>query len=260
MKVAIVGVDGLGGALARGLSRSGIELALCDRHPEKLAAVDVRFATNADATTTVAGADVVLLCVKPKATVALASSLAPALLADALVVSCAAGVSTGALAAALPSHAVARAMPNVGAAAGASATGVFLGPRCDGARDRARLRTVFDAVGSTHEVLDEELLHAITAVGGSGPAFVLVVIEALIDAGIEQGLARADALAFASGALRAAAARVADGTEPAEVRAQITSPGGTTAAGLARLEERAVRAAFLDAVRSATARSRERAL
>jgi pyrroline-5-carboxylate reductase len=85
----------------------------------------------------------------------------------------------------------------------------------------------------------------------------LLALEALVDAGVEQGLPRADALAFARGALLAAAARVGDGVEPAAVRATVTSPAGTTAAGLAVLERAGVRAGFLDAVRAATERSKE---
>jgi pyrroline-5-carboxylate reductase len=245
VKVAIVGVGGLGSALARGLV--GHELVLCDRHPEKLAPFSsARIAAGpAEAA---AGTDVVVLCVKPKFTAAVASQLHAA--PSTLVVSCAAGVPVSALA-----GTAARAMPSIGAAKSASTTGVFLGPSCDAARDRPRLLSVFGALGPVREVMDEEKLHAVAAVTASGPAWMLLAVEALVDAGVESGLTRDDALAFARGALVAAAARLDEGVEPTSLRAHVTSPGGTTAAGLAALERGAVRAAFADAVRAAVARS-----
>lgn len=252
MKVAILGVGGLGSALAHGLVGKVERLALSDRHPEKLHPFTGAATLIDDPVEAARGADVVVLAVKPKHTSDLARAVAPVLGPDALVVSCAAGVPVGAL-----PGAAARAMPSIGASRGASTTAVFLGPRCVAERDRPRLHEVFAAVGTVREVPDEGWLHAVTAVAASGPAFLLMAVEALVDGGVEAGLPRADALAFAAGALRAAAARLDEGVEPAGLRALVTSPAGTTAAGLAALEKAAVRAAFLDAVRAAVARSRE---
>jgi pyrroline-5-carboxylate reductase len=148
-------------------------------------------------------------------------------------------------------------MPNIGALKATSTTALCLGAGCVAARDLPRLRRVFQSVGVVRDVVDENALHAITAVGASGPAFVLVAVEALVDAGVEAGLPRVEALAWARGALTAAAARLDDGIEPQAIRALVTSPAGTTAAGLAKLEEHGVRAAFLAAGRAAVARSRE---
>jgi pyrroline-5-carboxylate reductase len=252
MKVAILGLGGLGSALAHGLVGKTAALALADRHPEKRAAFTGAASLHEDPVEAARGADVVVLAVKPKATPALAAALSPVLGPDTLLVSCAAGVPV----ASLPG-AAARAMPSIGASRGASTTAVFLGPRSVPERDRPRLFEVFAAVGEVREVPDEAWLHPITAIAASGPAFLLVAVEALVDAGIEAGLPRAEALAYGAGALTAAAARLEDGVEPAALRAQITSPAGTTVAGLAVLERGAVRAAFLDAVRAATARSLE---
>lgn len=255
MKVTIVGVGGLGGALAQGLLRGGHSLTLVDRHPEKLAlilALGSAARTATDAATGVAGAEVVLLTVKPKDTRAMASSLASALAPDALLVSCAAGI---ALAGLRDGAAVARAMPNIGAAKGASTTAVFLGPSCARGRDLARIQATLGAVGSVIEVTDEDWLHAAAALAASGPAFLLLGVESLVEAGLEAGLPRAMALAFAAGALRAAAARLEEGIEPSALRAQVTSPNGMTAAGLGKLE--AARALYVDAVRAAITRSRE---
>ena len=104
---------------------------------------------------------------------------------------------------------------------------------------------------------DANGFHAVTAVGASGPAFLLLACEAMADAAVEAGLPRDDALAWARAALVAAAARWGPGLEPQQIRATITSPAGTTAAGLSALESGAARAAFADAVRAAVARSRE---
>lgn len=259
MNVTIIGVGGLGAALARGLVGRAA-LTLMDRHPEKLAPIlalaagpgpAVR-AVAADGVEAVRSADVVLLCVKPKDTRAMAATVAPAMPAEALLISCAAGVGIAGL---RDDGAVARAMPNIGAAKGASTTAVFFGGGCVRPRDSDRVRAVLGAVGSVIEVADEAWLHAATAIAASGPAFVLLGIEAMLDAGIEAGLPREVALAFAAGALRAAATRLEEGTEPSELRRQVTSPNGTTAAGLEKLAP--ARALYVDAIRAALARSRE---
>lgn len=286
MKVTIIGVGGLGGALARGLLASSsvrggggggdvddpVALTLCARRPGSLDAFAP--ATSATSATTnaptpatakqarltfdpreaVAGADVVVLAVKPKGTPELLAHVTPALAEGAVVVSCAAGVPLARL---VGPPAVARAMPNIGAQVGASTTALCFGAGCLLARDRPRLVQVFSAVGAVREVVDEGWLHVVTAVGASGPAFLLLACEALADGAVAQGLPRAEALAWARAALVAAAARLDDGVEPQLVRAQVTSPAGTTAAGVAALEGRAVRAGFLEAVAAAVARSRE---
>lgn len=253
MKVTIIGVGGLGGALARGLvAAGGVDLTLCGRRQASLEAWAGRVRTVIDARAAVDDAEVVVLAVKPKGTVELLQLIAPALAQDALVVSCAAGVGLARLDVGVP---VARAMPNIGAQQRMSTTAVCLGPHTDAARDRARLQRVFSAVGEVFEPADESRLHAVTATAASGPALLLLAVEALVDAGVEQGLSRSEALQCARGALVAAAARLDAGVEPVAVRSQVTSPGGTTAAGLAALERGAVRGALHDAVAAAVARS-----
>lgn len=251
MKVAIVGVGGLGGALARGLVGRVSSLALADRNADKLAPFAGAAFTTLDPLEASRGADVLVLAVKPKEVLRVAHTVTAGLDPDALLVSCAAGVPV----AELPGVA-GRAMPNIGASHGASTTAVLLGPRCIRSRDRPRLEEVFSAVGAVREVPEETWLHAVTAVAASGPAFLLLAVEALVDAGVEAGLPRAEALAYAAGALTAAAARLQEGAEPSVLRAQVTSPAGTTAAGIACLERSAVRGAYLDAARAAVARSR----
>ncbi|HEY4220199.1 MAG TPA: pyrroline-5-carboxylate reductase dimerization domain-containing protein [Myxococcota bacterium] len=249
----MLGLGGLGGAIARGLAAAGsdIELAVCDRHPEKRAGFVRAFA---DASEAVAGADAVVLAVKPKHIAGLAHAIEPNVGADALLISCAAGIAAQAIG--RPGRAVARVMPSIGAAVGASVTAAFYGEHCVPERDRPRLLLVFGRLGEVREVPDENWLHAAAALTASAPAWLLLCVEALVDGGVEAGLPRADALAFARGALAAGAARLVDGVEPVSLRGAVTSPGGTTAAGIAALESRGVRAGFLDAVRAAVARSR----
>lgn len=253
MKVTIIGLGGLGGALARGLLAAGaVELTLCGRRQASLDAWVGRARTVLDAGVAVEGADVVVLAVKPKGTVELLRLIAPALAPGALVVSCAAGVGLAQLDVGV---AISRAMPNIGAQQRVSTTAICLGPHTDHARDRARLHRVFSTVGDVFEPADEQRLHAVTATAASGPAFLLLAVEALVDAGVEHGLSRVEALQCARGALVAAAARLEQGAEPITVRAQVTSPGGTTAAGLGALERGAARGAFHDAIAAAVARS-----
>ncbi len=150
--------------------------------------------------------------------------------------------------------AVVRAMPNTPALVGAGVSALAGGSGA-GEADVAWAEEILGAVGRVVR-LPEDSLDAATGLSGSGPAYVFLVAEALIEAGIEAGLpagvSRTLALETVAGAGRLL---IETGEEPAELRAQVTSPGGTTAAGVAKLEERGVREAFIEAVRAATARS-----
>jgi pyrroline-5-carboxylate reductase len=151
---------------------------------------------------------------------------------------------------------VVRAMPNTPAMVGAGAAAMSPGAHA-GSEDLAWAGSILGAVGTVVEV-PEASLDAVTGLSGSGPAYVFLVAEALTDAGVHAGLPRAVADALVRQTLLGAARLLAEGEDgPEALRAAVTSPGGTTAAGLRVLEERAVRAALLDAVAAATARSRE---
>jgi pyrroline-5-carboxylate reductase len=173
------------------------------------------------------------------------------------VLSIAAGVRLDRLEAWLPEGtAVVRAMPNTPALVGAGAAAIA-GGRAAGADDLAWAEGILAAVGTVERV-GEGLLDAVTGLSGSGPAYVFLVAEALVEAGVAVGLPRAVAEALTAQTLLGSARLLTESGERAEaLRAAVTSPGGTTAAGLAALEKRAVRAAFLEAVEAATVRSRE---
>ncbi|MFN0027549.1 MAG: pyrroline-5-carboxylate reductase [Acidimicrobiales bacterium] len=177
------------------------------------------------------------------------------------VLSIAAGVTLAALETALgPAVAVVRAMPNTPALVGLGAAAIAPGAAA-GEQDLAWARSVLAAVGTVAEVTEAQL-DAVTGLSGSGPAYVFLVAEALIEAGVLCGLTRPVAQQLAAQTLLGSAtllsASLAEGGRgPGDLRADVTSPGGTTAAGLRVLEQRAVRAAFMDAVAAATARSAE---
>ena len=177
-------------------------------------------------------------------------------LAGQLVVSIAAGVRIDDMEAVLPAGvAVVRAMPNTPSLVGAGAAAVAAGSSATES-DLEWAESILDAVGTVTRV-SEAQLDAVTGLSGSGPAYVFLVAEALIDAGVAEGLARPVATDLAVQTLRGAAELLATGESPADLRAAVTSPGGTTAAGLRALEDAAVRAAFASAVAAAAARSRE---
>jgi len=151
---------------------------------------------------------------------------------------------------------VVRAMPNTPALVGCGAAAIAAGTAA-GDDDLAWAEEVLSAVGTVERV-DERLLDAVTGLSGSGPAYVFLLAEALIDAGVHAGLARPVSRALVVQTLLGSARLLAEsGDEPEGLRAAVTSPGGTTAAGLRALEARAVRSAVLEAVMAATERSKD---
>jgi pyrroline-5-carboxylate reductase len=183
---------------------------------------------------------------------------APEALLRPLWVSIAAGVSLAKLAAELPAGArLVRAMPNTPALVRAAAT-AFVANSAAGAEDRAVAQALFESVGLAWEAPDEALLDAVTGLSGSGPAYVFVFLEALADAGVRAGLPRDAAHRLACQTVYGSAKLALEsGLHPGQLKDRVTSPGGTTIAGLARLEAGGFRAAVQAAVEAATRRSRE---
>ncbi len=173
------------------------------------------------------------------------------------VLSIAAGVGTASLERSLgPGVAVVRAMPNTPALVGAGAAAIAPGTSA-GEADLSWAESILGSVGTVARV-SEPLLDAVTGLSGSGPAYIFLVAEALIEAGVLVGLPRDVSTALTTQLFVGSARLLAEsGATPEALRAQVTSPGGTTAAGLRALESAGVRSAFLDAVVAATARSRE---
>ena len=261
-RIGFIGCGAMARALAGGLVESGVAAAqIVASDPVRAAREAFEAATGARAIArndeVVAGADVVVLAVKPGAVEAVLTALAPEPAARPLWISIAAGVPLEALARALPDGArIVRTMPNTPALVGAGATAYYPGPGVDEADDRLAT-AVLDAAGWSWRAPSEALLDAVTGLSGSGPAYVFLILEALADAGVRQGLPRDAAQAFATRTLLGAAKLALEtGTHPGVLKDQVTSPGGTTIAGLEQLEAHGVRAAIYAAVRAATERSR----
>ena len=207
-------------------------------------------------------ADVVVVCTKPQYVVKACEEMGKECVGK-LVVSIAAGVPCAALEAALARSGgdekprVVRVMPNTPATLQAMAAGVCRGAHATQQDVDAVLR-VLAPLGLAVQVANEDLMHAVTGVSGSGPAYVFVMIEALADGGVRNGLPRDVALKLAAQTVRGAAEMVlATGSHPGLLKDQVASPGGTTIAALAALEARATRSAFIEAVTAASNRSRE---
>jgi pyrroline-5-carboxylate reductase len=199
---------------------------------------------------------VIVVAVKPRDVVALLDRAGKTIGPDQVVISLAAGVPLALYEDRLPDVPVVRAMPNTPSLVREGVTAIAGGSSVT--EDHlARARRVLEAVGQV-EVLDESLIDAVTAVSGSGPAYVFLLAEALEEAAVREGLPRDIAAALVHQTVRGAGHLLTDtGVRAGELRAQVTSPGGTTAAALHVLEERGFRAVVEDAVRAAAQRSRE---
>ena len=213
--------------------------------------------SSADKLADIAQAELIVLAVKPYDVAAALAEVGPVLSAGQLLVSVAAGVSTATLEARLPAGmAVVRAMPNTSSFVQESATAICAGRHAD-ADALARARHFFAAIGTVATV-DEAAMDAVTGLSGSGPAYIYYLVEALLSAGIAVGLPAETSRELLLQTLQGAVRMLREtGEEPATLRRQVTSPNGTTMAGIAALEERGVRDAFRLAVERATARARE---
>lgn len=201
-------------------------------------------------------AELLFLAVKPQQMQTVLEELKPVVNRRHLIVSIAAGVPLARIASQLSEPRLMRVMPNTPCLVGESASGYSQGA---GATDEdcRRVGELLSAVGKAY-LLDEKLLDAVTGLAGSGPAFVYLMIEALSDGGVRMGLPREVATALATQTVRGAAGMVlTTGEHPAVLKDRVTSPGGTTIAGLQALEAGAVRAALISAVQEATKRSIE---
>jgi pyrroline-5-carboxylate reductase len=262
VKLSLLGVGKMGEALLAGLLDAGWEpddLAVAEVDADRRRVVEERFRkvrVVPSPAWAVADADVVVVAVKPTDVGAALDACESSLPAGALVLSIAAGVTIATVEAAAPGRPVVRAMPNTAALVRRGAAAIAPG-RHAGDHDLAAAERILGSVGIVVRV-DESLLDAVTGLSGSGPAYVFLVAEALVEAGVLVGLSRETAAALVHQTLLGSATLLVEGSEgPEALRAAVTSPGGTTAAGLARLEAHGVRAALLEAVVAATERSRE---
>lgn len=205
-----------------------------------------------------AAAEVLLLAIKPQVFGAVTANFKhqPSNDSRPLVVSILAGVSLNQLELAFPDHPIIRAMPNTPATVGAGITAIAAGQQTQPSH-LEQAQQIFQAVGEVVEV-PESLMDAVTGLSGSGPGYVAIAIEALTDGGVAAGLPRAIAAKLAlQTVLGSAQLLQSSGMHPAELKDRVTSPGGTTIAGIAALEKSGFRSALIEAVQAASQRSKE---
>lgn len=263
-RIGFIGAGNMARALAGGLLTQGwprASLVLSDPNADQRALATRHFGvkTTDDNAAVVAHAEVLVLAVKPQTMRTVCQALAPAVsAARPLVVSIAAGIPLAALARWLgDERAIVRAMPNTPALIGAGITGMCANARCS-ASARERAHTLLSAVGPALWVADDAGIDVVTAVSGSGPAYFFRAIEALMAAGEAQGLNAEDAQLLAiHTAFGAAKMALEAKASPAELRAQVTSPGGTTEKALRSLAADDIDAVFARAVAAARARAAE---
>lgn len=261
-KIAFIGAGNMATSLIGGLLRAGTparDIVAADPVAEqraKITELGVRAATdNGEA---VRDANIVVLAVKPQVMKSVVVGLANSMPKGALVISIAAGITTASIAAWCgASRSIVRCMPNTPALYGAGITALYANEHTV-AQQRRAAQLVLGAAGAVIWVEDEADLDAVTAVSGSGPAYFFLLMEAMTSAAMQLGLDHAVAaeltLATAHGAaVMARETRI----DPAQLRRNVTSPGGTTEAALTALQAARVREAFVEAIVRAAARSRE---
>jgi pyrroline-5-carboxylate reductase len=259
--VAIFGAGVMGEAMLSGLLRAGrgpAELVVTERRPERVAELQERYGvdvvSNVDAAMR---ADTLVFVVKPQDMGALCDEIAPHVRPGSLVVSIAAGITTAYLESRLPEGVpVVRVMPNTPALVDEGMSAISPGAHCDEGH-LAEAESLLRAVGKVVRV-DEKHQDAVTAISGSGPAYLFYVAEAMIEAGVFLGLPRSIATELVVQTFYGAATMLREtGEHPSVLRENVTSPGGTTVAALRTLDDNKVRAAFISALEAARDRSHE---
>jgi pyrroline-5-carboxylate reductase len=263
MKIAFIGGGNMATALIAGLvgkDGAGTQVHVVDPNPEALTRLAAQYGASTSAVIdAAAGAvDVIVLAVKPQQMREVAVALAPHLNAGPLVLSIAAGIRGADLSRWLGGYgAIVRAMPNTPALIGMGVTGlVALGGVSGG--QRAAADSVLRAVGQTVWLDDEALIDPVTAVSGSGPAYVFYFLEAMQAAAAEMGLSGEQGKRLALATFAGATQLAAQSDESLEVlRQRVTSKGGTTHAAITSMESSGVKAAIVEAMKAAAARGRE---
>lgn len=262
-RIAFIGGGNMSEALIAGLLQSG------RARPDQLSASDILSVrrdylksaycihTTNDNREAAYSRDIIILSVEPQVLDHVMAELAPVVNASQLVISVAAGFPIARITKGLHAAArVIRAMPNTPSIVREGSTALSYNVGLPD-HDRRMARAVFESVGKVVEI-EERLMDAVTALSGSGPAYVFVIIEALADGGVKMGLSRQAAELLAAQTVLGAARMLLDtGEHPGRLKDRVASPGGTTIAGLAKLEEGGLRAALISAVEAATTRAHE---
>jgi pyrroline-5-carboxylate reductase len=262
-KIIIFGLGAMGGALVRGWIKTKIfsvsNLTAVNLNPQKRKSLvrQLEIRLIVDPTEALKKAQLIVLAVKPQQMKSLLVQVGALFPKKTLIISIAAGISTRQIEKALPQGCpVVRVMPNTPSLLGDGMSAVAGGSRSSHS-DIKLVLSLFDAVGKSVEV-SEDQMDLVTALSGSGPAYIFNMIEALVEAGVKKGLPEKTALLLASQTAYGAARMVLKTEKsPEELRAQVTSPGGTTQAGLTAMKERGFRESIFAAVEAAMKRSAE---
>jgi pyrroline-5-carboxylate reductase len=264
-RIGFIGAGNMASALVRGLLHGGAFLspqsvivsATSRTRLDRIAAEHKGVATTTNNAEVCAFADVIVLAVKPQIVDKVLPQITKSFRENTLLISVAAGVSTAAIESKMPKGTrVIRTMPNTAATVLAGATAISRGAHATD-DDVVLAEQLFGLVGRT-VVLDESLLDAVTGLSGSGPAYLMLIIEALADGGVKVGLHRDTALMLAAQTVYGSAKLLLEtGEHPGRLKDMVTSPGGTAIAGLHTLEAGGLRTTLINAVEAATRRASE---
>lgn len=262
-KIGFVGAGAMAEALLKGMLTSGLfvrgDILAADVNPARLQYLTEKYGikTVPENKDVIRDSDIVVLAVKPAVIPSLLNETGPLARAGQLFISVAAGISTGLIESYFPLPVpVIRVMPNTPCLVGAGASAYT--PGSNAGEEHARLAEILLSAAGIAVQVPEHMMDAVTGLSGSGPAYVFTIIEALADAGVRAGLTRDTAVKLAAQTLMGAAKMVQEtGEHPARLRDMVTTPGGTTIAGLHVLETGRLRATLMDAVMAAASRSRE---
>ncbi len=263
-KIGFIGSGNMGEALVSGLVLSKAakpENIICaDISEDLLADIKKKYGvqTTTDNMEVVKKADIIVYATKPQILGAVLKETAPALDKSKLIISIAAGVPLAAIAAGLGKELrLIRSMPNICAFVKASATAIAAGEFVlEG--DVEFAKAIFDSVGETVFIQENVLMDAFTGLSGSGPAYIFTIVDAMADAGVKMGLSRKDSLFLSTQTVLGAAKLLLESKEhPGQLKDRVASPGGTAIAGIHTLEEGGLRTTMINAVESATKRSKE---
>ena len=261
MSTAIIGAGVMGETLLGGLIRAGYapaDLIVTDRRPERGVELAAKYGvTSMDSAQAASQAETVVLVVKPQDMAGVLDEISASVKADTLVVSLAAGITTAFIEKHLPAGtSVVRVMPNTPALVDEGMAAINAGSTCS----EENLETVEKLLRSVGHVVrvPEKYQDAVTAISGSGPAYIFYVVEAMIEAGVMLGLPRDVSTELVLQTVYGAATMLREtGEHPTVLREQVTSPGGTTVAALRQFDDFKVRAAFLSAMEAARDRSKQ---
>lgn len=262
-RIALIGAGNMSEALVAGILTSGVahldQLYVTDILPERRAHFQDRYKINVGGDNVEAAryGQIIILSVEPQVLDEVLGSVKSVLQGKHLIISVAAGYPMSRIMAHLKAEArIVRAMPNTPSSVLVGVTALSFGPRLT-EEDQQVARIIFESVGKV-VVVEERLMDAVTGLSGSGPAYVYLMIEALADGGVKMGLSRQVAeLLAAQTVLGAARMLIESGEHPGRLKDRVASPGGTTIAGIHKLEEGRLRGTLIAAVEAATKRSQE---